>query len=84
MQRRALFSLFGTLFIVLEPALVLFTVGLTVVGVVALITWLVYVFVTLRDATAYGNLYGSYRWNRKMKLEVPGESRLKILFLDCQ
>lgn len=59
MQRGAMFWLLGTLFIVLEPALILFTVGLTVVGIVALIAWLLYVFVTLRDATAYGNLYGS-------------------------
>jgi len=59
MQRGALFWLFGTLLIILEPALVLFTVGLVVVGVVALISWLIYVLVTLRDATAYGNLYGS-------------------------
>ena len=59
MQRGALFWLFGTLFIILEPALILFTVGLVVVGTVALIAWLLYVLVTLRDATAYGNLYGS-------------------------
>jgi len=59
MQRGALFWLFETVFIVLEPALILFTVGLTVVGIVALIAWLLYVLITLRDATAYGNLYGS-------------------------
>jgi len=59
MQRGALFWLFGTLFIILEPALILFTVGLTAVGVVALMAWLLYTLVTLRDATAYGNLYGS-------------------------
>jgi len=59
MQRGALFWLLGTLFIVLEPALILFTVGLTAVGIVALIAWLLYTLVTLRDATAYGNLYGS-------------------------
>src|SRR6266571_3423765 len=49
----------GTLFIILEPALILFTVGLTAVGVVALIAWILYTLVTLRDATAYGNLCGS-------------------------
>jgi hypothetical protein len=59
MQKGALFWLFGTLFVILEPALILFTVGLLAVGVIALIAWLVYVLVTLRDATAYGNLYGS-------------------------
>ncbi len=59
MQRGALFWLAGTLLVILEPALILFTVGLTAVGVVALIAWILYALVTLRDATAYGNLYGS-------------------------
>ncbi|OLE91355.1 MAG: hypothetical protein AUF79_05010 [Crenarchaeota archaeon 13_1_20CM_2_51_8] len=59
MQMGALFWLVGTLFVILEPALILFTVGLIVVGVVALGAWLLYALVTLRDATAYGNLYGS-------------------------
>ena len=59
MQRGALFRLFGTLLVILEPALILFTVGLTSVGVVALGAWLLYTLITLRDATAYGNLYGS-------------------------
>ena len=59
MQRGALFWLFGTLLVILEPALILFTVGLTAVGIVALIAWLLYTLATLRDATAYGNLYGS-------------------------
>src|SRR5437667_5219285 len=59
MQRGALFWLFGTLFIILEPALILFTVGLTAVGVVALMAWFLYTLVTLRDATAYGNVYGT-------------------------
>lgn len=59
MQKGALFWLFGTLFVLLAPALILFTVGLTVVGVVALIGWLLYALITLRDATAFGNLYGS-------------------------
>src|SRR5438445_9171451 len=61
MQRGALFWLFGTLFVILEPALILFTVGLVAVGVVALIAWLLYTLVTLHDATAYGNLYVSSR-----------------------
>src|SRR5436853_7160306 len=34
MQRGALFWLFGTLLVILEPALILFTVGLTAVGIV--------------------------------------------------
>ena len=59
MQRGALFWLFGTLLVILEPALILFTVGLTAVGIVTLIAWLLYTLATLRDATAYGNLYGS-------------------------
>jgi hypothetical protein len=59
MQRGALFWLFGTLFILLEPALILFTVGLIAVGVIASMAWVLYSLVTLRDATAYGNLYGS-------------------------
>ena len=59
MRRGALFWLFGTLLVILEPALILFTVGLTAVGIVALIAWLLYTLATLRDATAYGNLYGS-------------------------
>jgi len=59
MQRGALFWLFGTLLVILEPALILFTVGLTAVGIVTLIAWLLYTLATLRDATVYGNLYGS-------------------------
>ena len=59
MRRGALFWLFGTLLVILEPALILFTVGLTAVGIVTLIAWLLYTLATLRDATAYGNLYGS-------------------------
>ena len=59
MQRGALFWLFGTLFIILEPALILFTVGLVLVGTIALIAWLFYLLVTLRDAAAYGDLFGS-------------------------
>ncbi len=59
MQRGALFWLFGTLLVLLEPALILFTVGLTLVGAVALLAWLLYTLVTIRDATAYGSLYGS-------------------------
>ncbi len=59
MQRGALFWLFGTIIVLLEPALILFTVGLTLVGAVALLAWLLYTLVTVRDATVYGNLYGS-------------------------
>ena len=59
MKRGALFWLFGTLLVILEPALILFTVGLTAVAIIALGAWLLYTLVTLRDATAYGNLYGS-------------------------
>ena len=60
-QTGALFWLIGTLFAVLEPALILFTVGLTVVGLVALAAWLLYAFFTLRDARAYEYLFGSSR-----------------------
>jgi hypothetical protein len=48
-----LFWVIGTLFLVLEPALILFTIGLQVVGVVALVAWLLYTFFTLRDARRY-------------------------------
>ncbi len=59
MQRGAFFWAVGTLFAVLEPALILFTVGLTVVGLVELSAWLLYTFFILRDARAYGNRQGS-------------------------
>ena len=59
MRGAALFWLIGTLLAVLEPALILFTVGLTIVGLVALSGWLLYAFFTLRDARAYGDLFGS-------------------------
>jgi len=48
-----LFWVIGTLFLVLEPALILFTIGLATVGVVALVAWLLYTFFTLRDARRY-------------------------------
>ena len=44
MQTGTLFWLIGTLFLVLEPALILFTIGLASVGVVAFLAWFVYVF----------------------------------------
>ncbi len=53
MQRGALFWLFGTLFVLLEPALILFTVGLAVVGVIASIAWLLYALVTLHAETPH-------------------------------
>jgi hypothetical protein len=53
MQTGALLWVIGTLFAVLEPALILFTIGLTVVGAVALSAWLLYTFLTLRDARRY-------------------------------
>jgi hypothetical protein len=53
MQTGALLWVIGTLFAVLKPALILFTIGLTVVGAVALSTWLLYTFLTLRDARRY-------------------------------
>ncbi|HEV2119391.1 MAG TPA: hypothetical protein VGS11_04715 [Candidatus Bathyarchaeia archaeon] len=58
MQTGTLFWLIGTLFLVLEPALILFTIGLASVGVVALLAWLLYVFFTLRDARKYQALSG--------------------------
>jgi hypothetical protein len=48
-----LFWVIGTLFLVLEPALILFTIGLAAVGFVALGAWLLYTFFTLRDARRY-------------------------------
>jgi hypothetical protein len=53
MQTGALFWIIGTLFAVLEPALILFTIGLTTVGFVALVAWLLYTFFTLSDARRY-------------------------------
>jgi len=53
MRTGTLFWVIGTLFLVLEPALILFTIGLQVVGVVALVAWLLYTFFTLRDARRY-------------------------------
>ena len=59
MRGAALFWLIGTLLAVLEPALILFTVGLTIVGTTALGAWVVYALLTIRDARAYGDLFGS-------------------------
>src|SRR3989449_1649635 len=56
MQKGALLWLIGTLLAVLEPALILFTIGLTIVGLVALSAWLVYILFTLRDANVYRKL----------------------------
>jgi hypothetical protein len=53
MQSGTLLWLVGTLFLVLEPALILFTIGLMAVGFGALIGWLLYTFFTLRDAKRY-------------------------------
>ena len=53
MQTGALLWIIGTLLVVLEPALILFTIGLAVVGVVALGAWLLYTFFVLRDARRY-------------------------------
>ena len=53
MQTGTLFWLIGTLLLVLEPALILFTIGLSAVGVLALLAWLVYILFTLRDARKY-------------------------------
>jgi cobalamin biosynthesis protein CobD/CbiB len=53
MQIGALLWVIGTLFAVLEPALILFTIELNLVGAVALSAWLLYTFLTLRDARRY-------------------------------
>jgi len=53
MQTGALLWIIGTLLVVLEPALILFTIGLAVVGAVALGAWLVYTLFVLRDARRY-------------------------------
>jgi uncharacterized membrane protein len=50
MRWGALTWIMGTLFMVLEPPLILFTIGLTLVAIVALIAWLLYTLVVLRDA----------------------------------
>jgi hypothetical protein len=53
MRSGTLLWVVGTLFLVLEPALILFTIGLAAVGSVALAAWLLYTFFTLRDARRY-------------------------------
>ncbi|OLE68268.1 hypothetical protein AUF78_16960 [archaeon 13_1_20CM_2_51_12] len=53
MQSGTLFWLIGTLLLVLEPSLILFTIGLAAVGYVALAAWVLYTFFTLRDAKKY-------------------------------
>jgi hypothetical protein len=53
MKWGALTWIIGTLFIVLEPPLILFTIGLTLVGIIALIAWLLYTLVVLRDANRH-------------------------------
>ena len=58
MRGAALFWLIGTLLAVLEPALILFTVGLTIVRLFALAAWLLYAFFALRNARAYKYLFG--------------------------
>jgi hypothetical protein len=63
MQWGALTWIIGTLFVVLEPPLILFTIGLTLVGIVALIAWILYTLVVLRDAN--GHVAGSRQPSRK-------------------
>jgi len=58
MQTGAILWIIGTLLAVLEPALILFTIGLTVVGVIALGAWLLYTFFVLRDARRYQRYSG--------------------------
>jgi len=55
----ALLWIIGTLLVVLEPGLILFTIGLTIVGVVALGAWLLYTFFVLREARRYQRYSGS-------------------------
>ena len=62
MRTGTLFRVIGTLFLVLEPALILFTIGLVDVGVVALVAWLLYTFFTLRDAKRYQS------YHRRLKI----------------
>jgi hypothetical protein len=53
MQTGALLWIIGTLLVVLEPALILFTIGLTIVGVIAFVAWFLYTIFVLRDARRY-------------------------------
>jgi membrane-bound ClpP family serine protease len=53
MQTGALLWIIGTLLVVLEPSLILFTIGLAVVGTVAIGAWILYTFFVLRDARRY-------------------------------
>jgi O-antigen/teichoic acid export membrane protein len=53
--RANLFFVLGLLFAVAEPALILFTVGLTVLGLAALFLWLLYTYFIVRQATELSN-----------------------------
>ena len=54
-RRANLFFVLGLLFAVAEPALILFTIGLTVLGVVALTLWLLYTYFIVRQASELSN-----------------------------
>jgi hypothetical protein len=49
-RRANLFFVLGLLFAVAEPALILFTIGLTLLGLVALTLWLLYTYFIMRQA----------------------------------
>src|SRR2546422_1786299 len=54
-RRANLFFVLGLLFAVAEPALILFTVGLTLLGLAALILWLLYTYFIVRQARELSN-----------------------------
>jgi O-antigen/teichoic acid export membrane protein len=49
-RRANLFFVLGLLFAVAEPALILFTIGLTLLGLVSLTLWLLYTYFIMRQA----------------------------------
>jgi len=49
-RRANVFFVLGLLFAVAEPALILFTVGLMVLGLAALTLWLLYTYFIVRQA----------------------------------
>jgi hypothetical protein len=54
-RRANLFFVLGLLFAIAEPALILFTIGLTVLGLVALTLWLLYTYLIVHQARELSN-----------------------------
>ena len=54
-RRANMFFVLGLLFAVAEPALILFTIGLTVLGLTALTLWFLYTYFIVRQASELSN-----------------------------